>query len=242
MSRRSGVRATLAIALGLLGAAAFALEASLDESRHLGAIWSKGDSCEGVLRVAAPKHYVTPSQLAASNAMVQRVVDDFAITTADGRRLDWPALSGGEAVLVVFIKNGCPCSVEFEPYFHRLFEAYRDTTRFIGVIDGDPSTARRYAETHSVPYPVIADPEERLIGRFAVRNGGYAALLAPEGTVVGFWPGFSQTAMSDLGRRISLLARVAERPIDTAGLPRNLTTGCPFAGHSEGREVVVTSN
>jgi hypothetical protein len=242
MSRRSVVRATLAVALGLLSAAAFALEASLDESRRLGSTGSKGEPCEGVLRLAAPKHYVTPSQLAASNAMVRRVVDDFAVTSAGGQRLDWPALSGGEAVVVVFVKNGCPCSVEFEPYFHRLFEAYRDTTRFIGVIDGDPSTARRYAETNSVPYPVIADPEKRLIGRFEARNGGYAALLAPEGTVVGFWPGFSQGAMSDLGRRISVLARVAERPIDTAGLPRNLTTGCPFAGLSEDREVVVTSN
>jgi hypothetical protein len=142
--------------------------------------------------------------------------------------MNWAVLSEGRPVLLVFIKNGCPCSVEFERYFHRLYEVYRGTTRFFGIIDGDPPIAGRYAATNSVPYPVIADPDAHLIGRFGAKNGGYAALLDAEGVVAGFWPGFSEEAMSDLGRRISRLAGVVERPIETAGLPRSLTTGCPF--------------
>jgi peroxiredoxin len=227
---------------GLLGVAAFAFSALPRESRYSASISSNLDSCEGFLGIVPPKHYVTPTQLTASNGVVRRVVDDFAVTTTDGRRLDWSTLSDGRPVVVVFIKDGCPCSVEFEPYFHRLHDAYRGSTRFIGVIDGDASRARRYAEANSVPYAVVADPEQRLIGRFEAKSGGYAALLDPEGVVVGFWPGFSEEAMSDLGRRISVLAGVAERPIETAGLPKTLTTGCPFDVPSEDRRVQVTSN
>jgi peroxiredoxin len=208
--------------------AAVALRVAPDESRSVLSIFTNRASCEGVLNVAVPARYVSPRQLAASNTMVRRVVDGLAVTTADGRRLEWPALSGGAAVVVIFVKQGCPCSREFEPYFHRLYEAYRGTTRFIAVTDGDASIARRYAEESSVPYPVIADPDEEIIRRFEAKNGGYAALLDPQGTIVGFWPGFSADAMSELGRRISVLANVEERPVATAGLPKHLTSGCPF--------------
>jgi hypothetical protein len=224
-----GVRATLIALVAVLGVGAVVLAASSSpEAFSSRAGSSDGRSCGGILGLMPPKHPVTPNQLAASNAVVQRVIDDLVVTDAEGRSLDWPALSEGRPVVIVFIKVGCPCSVEFEPYFHRLAEAYRGAVRFVGIIDGDGARARRYAETNSVPYPIIADPETRLIGRFDAKNGGYAALLRPEGIVAGFWPGFSRDAMADLGRRIAGLVSVAEHAIDTRGLPVKLTTGCPF--------------
>jgi hypothetical protein len=159
-------------------------------------------------------------------------VNDITAITADGQRLDWPALSAGKAVVLIFIKDGCPCSIRFEPYFHRLYEAYRGTVGFVGVIDGEGVTARSYAAANAVPYKLIADPDARLMDRFDAKNGGYAALLDAGGVVVGFWPGFSVDAMADLGRRIALVAGIAERPIETAGLPVKLTSGCAFDRHS----------
>jgi peroxiredoxin len=229
MSRDRGVRRkTLAIVLVVMGTGAVVLRFVPGQARSLVSIFTNGNTCGGVLNAVVPARYVTPSQLAASNAMVRRVVDGLAVTTADGRQLDWATLSGGAPVVVTFVKQGCPCSLEFEPYFHGVFEAYRDTARFIAIIDDDTSVARRYSEQNSVPYPVIADPERTLIRRFGARNGGYAALLDPEGMIVGYWPGFSASAMSELGHRLSVLANVAERPVATAGLPKNLTRGCPF--------------
>jgi hypothetical protein len=35
--------------------------------------------------------------------------------------------------------------------------------------------------------------------------------------------------MRALGRRIAALRAVAERPLDVSGMPKVLTTGCPFA-------------
>jgi hypothetical protein len=236
------VRVTLAIGLGATAIAAVGLRSAPLESRSAFSMLASGDSCKGVLQAVAPARYVSPGQLAASNTMVRRVVDDLVVTTADGRRLAWSSPREGAALVVIFVKQSCPCSVQFEPYFHRLFEAYGKRTRFLAVIDGDSAAALRYAEENSVPYPVVADPDQTVIGRFEAKNGGYAALLDPQGTIVGFWPGFSAGAMTELGHRLSVLASEAERPIATAGLPRKLTSGCPFDVAFDGHEEGVTKN
>jgi peroxiredoxin len=215
MPRRVGARGLLVAVASAFGAAAAIFGSGFGQSPIAVRLFFNRDSCEGISKSTSPRRYVTLTQLQESSALI-------------GRPMAWTALSGGRPVLLVFIKNGCPCSVEFEPYFHRLHEAYGGTVRVFGVIDGDDSTAQQYAVTNSVPYPLIADPDERLIRRFDAKNGGYAALLDAAGVVVGFWPGFSQDAMTDLGHRMSGLAGVGERPIETAGLPKKLTTGCPF--------------
>jgi hypothetical protein len=215
MLRGVGARGLLVAVAGISGAAAVAFGSGLAQSPNPIRFFLNRDSCEGLSNSTSSRRYVTWTQLQESSALI-------------GRPMGGAALSSGRPVLLVFVKSGCPCSVEFEPYFHRLYEAYGGAVRVFGVIDGDDSTAQRYAAANSVPYPLIADPDERLIRRFDAKNGGYAALLDAGGVVVGFWPGFSEEAMTDLGRRMSRLARVEERPIETAGLPKKLTTGCPF--------------
>ena len=175
------------------------------------------------------KHYVTPQQLSAAGAMSAQSLGLVATVAHDGRRRTWQELSGGHPVVVVFIKKGCPCNVEFEPFFHRLYRAYAESVRFVGVIDGGVETARWYAEDNHVPYLVLADPERVLISRFRAENGAYVALVTPAEVLDTLWPGCSAEMMRELSRRIAYLAGVEEQSIDTTDLPTALTTGCPFA-------------
>jgi hypothetical protein len=177
---------------------------------------------------AREKHYVSPRQLADSNSMVQRRGGDFRATAQDGRRMDWDDISGGRPVVLIFIKEGCPCSVEVEPFFKRVERLYAGEARFAGVIDAGAEAAGRYAIEQGVAHPILADPERRLIGRFRAKNGCYVVLLTPGGVIDGFWPGCSADTMRQLGRRIAGLAGVGERPLDVSGVPASLTTGCPF--------------
>jgi peroxiredoxin len=177
---------------------------------------------------AREKHYVSPRQLADSNGMVQRQAGDFSAMTQDGRRMDWGDLSGGRPVVLIFIKEGCPCSVEVEPFFQRVEMLYAGEVRFSGVIDAGTEAAARYAIDQGVAHPILADPERRLIRRFRAKNGCYVVLLTPGGVIEGFWPGCSADTMRQLGRRIAGLAGVEERPLDVSGMPASLTTGCPF--------------
>lgn len=172
-------------------------------------------------------HYVTPAQLAAAGSTSQPV---NAVTGTDhaGRAFAWPDPAGDRPLALVFLKAGCPCSDEFEPFFHRLHAAYGEAVRFAGVIDADVSAARKFAEANRTPYPILADPSCELVRRFRAENGGYLALIAPSGTIDLLSPGCSADLFRALGRRLAILGGTAEQPLDLAGLPDAPVTGCPF--------------
>jgi hypothetical protein len=163
------------------------------------------------------KHYVSPRQLVGANQMLGRAVEGLELPGGDGR-----------PVVLVFLKDGCPCNVEFEPFFQRVERLYRAEARFLAVIDAPAEAARRYAERQRVPYPVLADPGRRIIHRLKAENGGYVALLTDEGVLAGYWPGCTSDTLRELGARIAGLAGVAERPLDVSDMEAALTTGCPF--------------
>ena len=181
-----------------------------------------------VPRLATQKHYVTPTQLVESGALAGRNVRSFSAVARDGTVFTWSGTSGARPLVLVFIRRNCPCNVEFEPFFHRLAGRYRDVVEFAGVIDAGADAAFAYATANKTPYRVLADPDRAIIDRFEAKNGGYVALLRPDGTIDTLWPGCSSEMMRELGRRIAELGTVTERSIDVAGMPRALTTGCPF--------------
>jgi peroxiredoxin len=188
-----------------------------------------GDGASGKPDHALEKHYVTPRQLAEVNVVVNQTVTLGQATDPEGRSLGWDKLSGGQPVVLVFLKEGCPCNVDFEPFFQRVERLYRGAVRFAGVIDAGPDAARRYARQQQVPYPVLADPGRDVIRRCRAENGGYVVLLSPSGAIDGAWPGCSADTLRALGRRIARLAGLEERPLDVNGMSDALLTGCPFA-------------
>jgi peroxiredoxin len=174
------------------------------------------------------RHYVTPNQLATSGEAAGRQVMRGAMLASDGRQVGWDDLSAGRPMVVVFIKDGCPCSIEFEPYFHRLARAFAKHVQFVGVIDGAADVASAYVAANDVPYPVLADSDRSLIRDFAAKNAAYVALVSADGVVDTMWPGCSAEMMQDLARQITARAGIHEQPVDFAGMPGPLTTGCPF--------------
>jgi hypothetical protein len=180
-------------------------------------------------RPTVTKHFVTPDQLVECGALAERRIEPFSAVAHDGAHFTWPAADRTRPLVLVFIKRGCPCSVEFEPFFHRLEQQYRDAADFVGVIDADVDVARAYAMANHVPYRVLADPCGAIIARFQAKHGSYVALLGVNGHLDTLWPGCSAEMMRALGRRIAALRAIAERPLDVSSMPKVLTTGCPFA-------------
>jgi hypothetical protein len=182
----------------------------------------------GAPRPATQKHYVTPAQLVESGVLAERKIRSLSAVAHDGTVYNWSGMSGRGPLVLVFIRRDCPCNVEFERFFHRLAACYRDVAEFAGVIDAGAGAAFAHATANKTPYRVLADPDRAIIGRFGAKNGGYVALLRPEGSIDTLWPGCSAEMMRELGRRVAELGAVTERPIDVAGMPGALTTGCPF--------------
>ncbi len=174
------------------------------------------------------KHFVTLPQLAESGSMTTFRLGSRPVVDTNGERRDWTGLLRGRPALVVFIKQGCPCSVEFEPYFQGLVKQYRDRVAFVGVFDGTPAEASEYAVANRAHYPIVADAKLELVRAFKVKNGGYVGLLRSDGAIETLWPGFSASMMSELNDAVARSAGTTPRTIETNGLPATLTTGCPY--------------
>jgi peroxiredoxin len=171
---------------------------------------------------------VTDSMRAAARLMAGRRVTDLSAVGSDGRAYSPASEASGRPLVLVFIKDGCPCSESAEPYFQRLHAAYGARASFLGVIDADPSTARDWASRHATPYPVLSDPDLRIVSACSAERSAYVMLVAPGGSVAALWPGFSAPMLSDVGARLARLTGQDEVSLDTTGAPAELASGCLF--------------
>ncbi|SIO64926.1 Peroxiredoxin [Singulisphaera sp. GP187] len=144
-----------------------------------------------------------------------------------------PALSLPEAArerptVLIFIKDGCPCSEAADPCFRRLFTAYGDRVAFLGIIDGESPEAARWTREHDTPYPVIADPDLKVVNAYHAERSAYVALVTQQGTVDRLWPGYSAGMLRELGARLASAVGVPEVRLDVGDAPDVLTSGCTF--------------
>jgi peroxiredoxin len=173
-------------------------------------------------------HPVTPAMLATAERVSGRTLPAGTIVGADGRAYSPAAEAAGRPLVLVFVKEGCPCSIAAEPFFRRLHDAYGSRAAFLGVIDGDRAVAKSWAEGRGVHYPVLADPDHRIIDACGVENSASVALVARGGTIEALWPGYSAGMLADLGARLSRHTGLAAAPVDAGGAPAEMTSGCSF--------------
>ncbi|WP_165072720.1 peroxiredoxin family protein [Paludisphaera rhizosphaerae] len=180
------------------------------------------------LKSPASYHPVTPTMTEAAGAMAGRRAPDATATDASGRAYSPAKESEQRPVVLFFIQDGCPCSEAAAPYFRSLHAAYGESASFLGVIDGDQAVARDWAESHQSPFPILADPDHRLIKACQAERSVYVMLVAPGGAVEALWPGYSADMLTDLGSRLARLTGRTETPVDTRGAPEELVSGCAF--------------
>jgi peroxiredoxin len=173
-------------------------------------------------------HPVTEAMSAAAAAASGGRVAPIEAMGTDGRRHSPASASERRPLVLFFIQDGCPCSEAAERQFQRVQAAYGKWVSFLGVIDGDAATARGWSERHGTPYPVLADPERRLIAACKADRSAYVMLVARGGSVEALWPGYSARMLADLGRRLAQLTDQAEVPLDTQGAPDKMVSGCTF--------------
>ncbi len=175
------------------------------------------------------EHLVTPEMLEKSEAAVDRPVPaNLRAMDADGRIYDLANEAQSRPLMLVFIKDGCPCSISAEPFFRRLFDAYQEQVQILGVIDGDQEVARSWAKQHGTPYPILLDPDLKLVEAFEVWNSAYVAVVAPGGQIETLWPGYSAEMLGDLSEQLARLGGTKVVPIEVNDAPELLYSGCPF--------------
>ncbi|MFO0956598.1 MAG: redoxin domain-containing protein [Isosphaeraceae bacterium] len=179
--------------------------------------------------VDAESHKVTEAMQAAADEAAGAPAPAFRSLDGDRDEHDLGAADyQGKPVVLIFIKDGCPCSLAMQPFFNQLARSYGDKIRFLGVIDGEPELAKFWGNARAVPYPILADPDMDIIRDYGVSNSAYLALIDPEHRLEMLWPGVSKAMLGEVNRRLAQVAGRAPGAIDTADAPSELYSGCPY--------------
>ena len=174
------------------------------------------------------KHVVTPEMLEATEKMAQKEAPVFRAEATDGKSYSLEELTTGGPVLLAFIKETCPCSRAAEPFFNRLHDAYGSNVSFFGVIDGSVDTGRSWAKENHVRFPILSDPDLKMVHEYKAESSAYVALIAKGGKIEKLWPGYSIEMLREASERLARLAGTDVKTIDATDAPTEMTTGCPY--------------
>jgi peroxiredoxin len=173
-------------------------------------------------------HPVTGTMNEAAGAMVGGRATAREAEGTDGRPHSPASDSEGRPLVLFFIQDGCPCSKAADPYFRQLQAAYGTHAAFLGVIDGDKATALDWSARHGTAYPILADPERRIIAACKAERSAYVMLVSRGGAIEVLWPGYSSKMLAEVGLRLARLTGRPEVALDTRGAPTEMVSGCPF--------------
>ena len=173
-------------------------------------------------------HRPTAAMLAAAAKAGGTSAPPFLVVAPDGKTISTAALATSRPLLLVFVKDGCPCNEAEQPFLNLLRDTYGDRAEFAAVFDGDAVAARRWATANLTRFTMLPDPSMELVRRYGVENSAYVVLVSPGGKVAKAWPGFSDEMLQTLNDRLGETGGGVKRLLTFVGAPSEMYTGCPY--------------
>lgn len=170
------------------------------------------------------RHYVTAQMELETKAQANRIAPPFSRIDDYGKSVQ--VGPGDRPQMVLFIKKGCPCSIDAQPLFNRLAIKFRKGVQFVGVID---KGAKDFSTQSSVVFPIVEEPSKKLMKAWDARASVYCALVARNGHIVKMWPGYSASWLKEMNALLSKASGMKETPFDPQYAPLEKTSGCPFS-------------
>ncbi len=172
-----------------------------------------------------PRHPVTPQMEQETKAQNLKPAPPMTVEDARGGKHDLGGISRPQFLL--FIVDGCPCSVDAQPIMGKLYKHFDGAIEFLGVTNGDKAAANDWWVRYSVPFPIIQDEKKTIIHAYQAKHSVYSALLK-DGKIVKMWPGYSVAMLKEMNHLMAQEARVPEQPFDPEYAPQAKTSGCAF--------------
>jgi peroxiredoxin len=175
-----------------------------------------------------PRHPVTEEMIRSTGDMSSKAAPFFKLKDAHGIEVQLGG-AGPRPQFVYFILDGCPCSIDVQPFFNRFYKRYKDKVDFIGVINTGVAKAKDYAGTTTLLHPLVCDEDLKIVDAYGAKESTYSVLVNRDGTIERMWPGYSQDILREMNSRLAKLAGVKEEPFDVAYAPKQKSSGCFFS-------------
>lgn len=173
-----------------------------------------------------PRHPVTPAMAESSEAVASRAASGMTLRDARGRPAELATFWESSPAVVVFTKDGCPCSLESQAFFNSLAKSYQGRAKFVAVMDAEPTVASKYADDLRLPYPALSAKDDAVFRAFDAERSVYVTLIDKGGQVAKQWPGYSRSMLRELDQRLAVLCGGKSSGLDFEGAPDKATSGC----------------
>lgn len=164
----------------------------------------------------------------ASERMKLKSAPDFNLKDANGKAFTLAQATGGKPALIVFVKDGCPCSIEAEPVLQALAKHHGEHIRMIGIFDKGAKEAKAWMANNETKHLFLIDPSLATMKAYHSPNSVYITLVAPDGKIEKQWPGWSKRILTEANSLLAKLSGQPERKFDTLYAPGEDSSGCSF--------------
>ncbi|MDI9635091.1 redoxin domain-containing protein [Kamptonema cortianum] len=175
-----------------------------------------------------PRHPITEEMMSRAEARLGDQVPDLTLPSTDGKDVVLRELSEKGPLVIVMTKDGCPCSIESQPYFSQVAAAYAKDVTFLGIIEGDFRTARKYQGDFNVPYEFAYVDSQDVFKQFGAKQSVYTYLVGKGGQIRQIWPGYSRHSLTELNAKIANELGKTPVIIDFSSATEEMTSGCFF--------------
>lgn len=182
---------------------------------------------------AIPTHAVTPQMFHKTSSETGYVVPNLNLICTSGHKLNLYESLKAEPVFLVFILDSCPCSAEGQPFYNRLYRAFGTKIQFIGITNGDLAQAKEWQTEMHMKYPIVSDPDIKLMHFFHAQHSAYSLVILPDHHIGKMWPGFSQKLLTNIASTLTQVGGASNHALDFSDAPLRNTSGCFFYGEAE---------
>lgn len=175
-----------------------------------------------------PRHPVTEEMERDSTGLVGKAAPMFVLPDQKSQDVSLEKMLAKSEVFLVATKDGCPCSIESQPFFNAIAEAYPDGVQFVGLLDAARPVSTLYAGSMSLPYPLAADADKANLKAIGAPQSAYVFHIGQDGVIKRVWPGYSQDMLAELNEAAAQSAGAEPKQLDFDMAPQEMTSGCYF--------------
>jgi len=175
-----------------------------------------------------PRHPITPEMAQDAEARPGKPAPEISLNDTSGKSQTLSNYLKTGPVLLVMIKDGCPCNLESQEFFNAIAGHYPGKAMVLGVMDSDKLLASKYKDDLRVPFPILTETSEKTFRSYRAEQSVYTFLISKDGTLKKVWPGYSAAMLVEANQMLADEAGVPAVPLDVTRAAKEMTSGCYF--------------
>lgn len=170
----------------------------------------------GVLSLAT---VVSAQQKAATPIKVGGVAPAISAPDASKKTRTLKSFLEKGPVTLYFINIGCPVNHRAVPFMKKVDEAYKNKSNIVGVINGDSAAAQKWAKEYGTKFPILADPDLKIIKAYGAKASPSTVVVGKNGKVVHIHEDGSPSVMKVINQISAKAAATKVAKVDFTGAP-----------------------